>query len=198
MGMAPATAAVPGLVDHRRSVRWGELRSWSGGASGATRRPPPTTESGASSDPRPVGGYAALLGTYGLGTAVAVWHLRSRRQAVDRLDLRRLVILALATQHVSRLITKDSVTAPLRAPFTRFVEAAGEGEVNEEVARAGLAHAIGELLTCPYCIAQWVATALVAGVVAAPELTEGFAAVCALARVSDYLQLAYEHLKPET
>jgi hypothetical protein len=151
----------------------------------------------ATSDPRPLSGYAALLGSYSVGALAAAWRLRDRRQAFARLDLRRLAVLALATQHLSRLITKDSITAPLRAPFTRFVEATGEGEVNEEVVGRGLRRAIGELLTCPYCIGQWVASALLAGMVAAPELTEGFAAACALARVSDYLQLAYDSLKPD-
>jgi hypothetical protein len=96
---------------------------------------------------------------------------------------------------LSRLITKDSITSPLRAPFTRFIGPAGDGEVNEEVIGTGLRHAIGELVTCPFCIGQWVASGLVAGLAAAPEATEAFATVCALARVSDYLQLAYDRLK---
>lgn len=45
--------------------------------------------------------------------------------------------MALATAHLSRLITKDSVTSVLRAPFARFEEPAGEGEVNEEAVGSG-------------------------------------------------------------
>jgi hypothetical protein len=146
-------------------------------------------------DPRPIRGYAVLLGTYGLGAAVAVALLRDRRDQVRRFDLRTLILMAVATEHLSRLIAKDSITSVLRSPFTRFVEATGEGEVNEEVVGEGTRHAIGELLTCPFCLAQWVAAALVAGTIAAPNFTTALTTVCTLARSSDYLQLAYDHVK---
>ena len=99
--------------------------------------------------------------------------------------------MGLATAHLSRLITKDSVTSVLRVPFARFEEPAGEGEVNEEVVGHGFRHALGELLTCPFCAAQWVATGLVAGRAAAPNLTAAVVSVSAVARLSDYLQLLY-------
>lgn len=146
-------------------------------------------------DPRPLRGYAVLLGTYSLAGAGAVVLLRGRRERVRRLDLRTLVLTGLATEHLSRLIAKDSILAILRAPFTQFVEPTGEGEVNEEVAGDGLRQAVGELITCPFCLAQWIATALVAGAVAAPNFTAALTTVCALARTSDYLQLLYDHLK---
>jgi hypothetical protein len=87
------------------------------------------------------------------------------------------------------------VTAILRAPFTEFEEPAGEGEVNERAVGTGLRHAVGELLTCPFCVAQWVATALVAGSLAAPDLTTAAVSICATARLSDYLQLTYGLLR---
>jgi hypothetical protein len=71
----------------------------------------------------------------------------------------------------------------------------GGGEVNEEVVGTGLRHAIGALVTCPFCIGQRVASGLVAGMAALPETAEAFATVDAPARVSDYLQLAYDQLK---
>jgi hypothetical protein len=105
------------------------------------------------------------------------------------------VLYGLATEHISRLLTKDSVTAVLRAPFTRFEGPAGEGEVNEEVVGEGTRHAVGELLTCPFCVGQWVATGLVAGAVAVPSLTRAVVAVSASTRLSDYLQLAYSSMR---
>ena len=63
-----------------------------------------------------------------------------------------LLLLGLATQHLTRLIAKDTVTAPLRAPFTRFERPAGEGEVSERVIGTGLRHVLGELLSCPFCL----------------------------------------------
>jgi hypothetical protein len=69
-----------------------------------------------------------------------------------------LLLYALATEHLSRVITKDSLTSVLRSPFTRFKEPAGEGEVNEDAIGTGARHAVGELFTCPFCMAQGVAT----------------------------------------
>jgi hypothetical protein len=67
--------------------------------------------------------------------------------------------------------------------------------VSERVIGTGVRHALGELVTCPFCIAQWTATALVAGRVFSPRLTTGVTTVAALAGTSDYLQLAYATLK---
>jgi hypothetical protein len=142
-------------------------------------------------DPRPLGGYARLIALYGVAAGGLAVALRKRARGFQRLDVMDLALYGLATEHLSRLITKDSVTAVLRAPFTEFKEPAGEGEVNEDAIGHGTRHAVGELLTCPFCIAQWVATALVAGRVAAPNLTKAVVAVSATARVSDYLQLLY-------
>jgi hypothetical protein len=106
-----------------------------------------------------------------------------------------LLLYGLATQHLSRLITKDSVTAILRSAFARFKEPAGEGEVNEEVVGTGARHAIGELITCPFCMSQWAATALVAGSVMSPSLATAVVSVSAAARVNDYLDLLYGLLR---
>lgn len=146
-------------------------------------------------DPRPIQGYVALLAVYAGATASLVVALRNRRQRLDPMGVKDLVLLGLATQHLSRLITKDSVLSPVRKPFTRFAGPAGQGEVNEEVVGSGFRQALGELISCPFCIAQWVATALVAGSVAAPELTQATVAVLAAAQVSDYLQLGYGALR---
>ena len=142
-----------------------------------------------SSDPRPLGGYAMVLGAYGLAAGGLAVALRKRVPSLRRLDAMDLLLYGLATEHLTRLITKDSVTAVLRAPFTKFKEPAGDGEVNEDAIGHGTRHAVGELLTCPFCSAQWVATALVAGRIAAPNLTRAVVSVSAAARLSDYLQL---------
>ncbi len=135
-----------------------------------------------------MGVYAAL----GIGVGIAA---RRRRDRVDPLGLMDLLVYGLATEHLSRVITKDSVTAPVRAPFTAFEEASGEGEVEEKVVGEGIRHAVGDLVTCPFCMAQWVATALVAGRVLAPAVTTAVVSLSAIARVSDFLQLAYAHVK---
>ena len=80
------------------------------------------------------------------------------------------MLISIATHKLSRLLAKDSVTSPLRAPFTRYAEPGGAAEVNEEVRDQGssIRHSIGELVTCPFCLAVWVATGLTGGLVLAP------------------------------
>jgi hypothetical protein len=146
-------------------------------------------------DPRPLGGYLAMIGIYTSLTGAAVYALRNRRDRVRRPSPMDLALLALATQHLSRLVSKDGVTAPLRAPFTEFEGAAGEGEVNEQVVGSGIRHALGELISCPFCLDQWMATALVAGWVAAPNLSTAAMSALAAAQVSDYLHLVYAALR---
>jgi Protein of unknown function (DUF1360) len=146
-------------------------------------------------DPRPLGGYLAMMGAYATLTGTAVWALRRRRDRVCRPGPMEFLLLGLATQHLSRLISKDAVTSPIRAPFTEFEGAAGQGEVNERVVGSGVRHAVGEFISCPYCLGQWVATGLVAGRVAAPNLTTAAISALAAAQLSDYLQLVYATLR---
>jgi hypothetical protein len=146
-------------------------------------------------DPRPLEGYASILASYVVLSGALTIGLRRKRFRLAALGPMDLILYGLATEHLSRLITKDSVTAVLRSPFTRFEEPAGEGEVNERVVGTGHRHAVGELLTCPFCAAQWVATGLVASSVAAPTLTTAVISISAAARFSDYLQLLYGMLR---
>lgn len=146
---------------------------------------------------RPLRGYALILGTYAAGVVAASSFLRLRRRTSipERPSLADLLMLTVATHISTRLIAKDAVTAVLRAPFTRFEESAGEGEVNESVRARGLGHAVGELLVCPFCLAVWVATALGVGMLIAPRATRWAAGVlCAIAG-SDYLQFAYSAIR---
>jgi hypothetical protein len=142
---------------------------------------------------RPVRGYTIVLGTY--ATLVSGLGLLGRRAGVRlprRVSLADTALLGVATHKASRLLTKDSVTSPLRAPFSRFDEETGMGEVNESIRGQGAQHAAGELATCPFCLAVWVATALAAGLVFAPRLTRLIAAMLSAIAVSDTLQIGYD------
>lgn len=123
---------------------------------------------------RPLAPYAVLTGAFGAlfaGSLIAV----GRRGLPDRYDNRDLVLLGLATHKVSRLLAKDKVTSFLRAPFTRYQEPGGHGEVEEAPRGTGMQLAIGELLVCPYCLAQWVAAGFLAGHGLAPRATRYYA-----------------------
>jgi hypothetical protein len=141
---------------------------------------------------RPLGSYAILTGVYGTGVAGALIALRARRhQLPERLTAGDLLLIGIATHKLSRLIAKDKVTSFIRAPFTRFQESSGQGEVEEEPCGHGLRLAVGELLACPYCLAQWVATVLTLGLIGAPRLTRLLGSVFVAHTISDFLQVAY-------
>jgi hypothetical protein len=144
---------------------------------------------------RPLGGYLAVLGVYGGITGALALAARALRITPPRLDVADTVLLSVATHKLSRLLTKDAVTSPLRAPFTRYEEPAGEGELMESVRGDGVRHAAGELVTCPFCLAVWVATGLTAGMVFAPRLTRLVCTTLTAVAVSDGLQLAYDNAK---
>lgn len=148
-----------------------------------------------SEDPRPLEGHAGLLASYAALAGITTFGLRRKRNQLRPFKPMDLLLYGLATEHLSRVITKDAVTGVLRSPFTCFKEPAGEGEVNEEVTGEGARHAFGELITCPFCMSQWVATALVAGNLAAPTLITAIISVSAAARISDYLNLFYGILR---
>lgn len=145
---------------------------------------------------QPVGGYAAVVAAYAgiVGGASLLARLLGRR-APERVTPVELATMALATQKLSRLLSKDPVTSPLRAPFTEFQEPTGESEIAEDVRGAGVRHAVGELVTCPFCAGVWVATGLGVGLVFAPRLTRLVAATGATIGGADFLQLAYDAAK---
>lgn len=149
---------------------------------------------------RPLAGYATALATYTLagGTLFALAARRSRRTGADRVDTKDLVLLTVATHRIARTLTKDAVTSPLRAPFVRYRGPGSPSEVNEELTPATTqdehAHAVGELLTCPFCLGQWVATVLVGGHVLAPRWTRLVTTTFTAVAGADVLQFLYDAL----
>jgi Protein of unknown function (DUF1360) len=141
---------------------------------------------------RPLGSYAILAGAYTTGLAGSLLALRARRhQLPERPTISDLLLVGIATHKLSRLLAKDKVTSFIRAPFTRYQKSSGQGEVEEEPCGHGVRLAVGELLVCPYCLAQWVATALTLGLIGAPRLTRLLSSVFVAHTVSDFLQVAY-------
>src|SRR5262249_42711525 len=138
---------------------------------------------------RPLGGYTAVIATYGAcvaGASALVW---ARRRALpDRPAAYDLALVALATAKAARLVTRDPVTSPLRAPFTRFEDPAGPAELNEAPRGRGLQHSIGELVSCPFCASQWIATGFAFGLLLAPGLTRQVTGTFAALEVADLLQ----------
>jgi hypothetical protein len=115
----------------------------------------------------------------------------------ERYTLGDLALGGLATHKLTRIIAKDGVTTPLRAPFTVYEGEAGDAEVNERPRDEHPWHTIGELLTCPFCLAPWVGSVYVAGLVLAPRAARTGAALFAVVAASDFLQHAYARVRAD-
>jgi hypothetical protein len=145
---------------------------------------------------QPLRGYLTTLTVYGgVVAALAASAAATHRRIPEQPQLSDVLLISVATHKLSRILAKDAVTSPLRAPVTRFQGAAGSSEVNEEPRPDGKAHAAAELISCPFCLGVWVATVLSGGLVFAPRLTRLVATGLTAVAGSDFLQLAYDAAK---
>lgn len=144
---------------------------------------------------RPLGSYVRVIATYGAAVAGLAALVRREGGLPEGYETRDLALVGVASYKLSRMLAKNTIASPLRAPFTRFRGVSGPSELKEEVRGEGARHAVGELITCPFCTGQWVATAFLFGLVMAPKVTRFTAALFTTAAASDVLQLAYEHLE---
>src|SRR5919199_1515401 len=146
---------------------------------------------------RPLGGDLGAMSVYaGLVAAGAAAVRASGKELPTRIPLGDAVLLTIGTFRLARRIAKDPVTAPVRAPFTSYQGTSGEAEVAEEVREhGGVKHAVGELLTCPFCMAQWVGTAFVVGYATAPRATRLAALTMTTVAGSDVLQFLYDAIQ---
>jgi hypothetical protein len=141
---------------------------------------------------RPLLPYAALASIWLSGLAGFLGLTKALDKPIPRLGAGDIALLAGATFHLSRLITKDSILSFMRAPFTRFKETGAVGETNEEPRKESeTQHAIGELLSCPFCMATWVAAGLTYGYAFFPAVTRLIAGLFCIVGLADALQLAY-------
>lgn len=140
----------------------------------------------------PLGGYALLIATYSSASVAAVVAAKRRQLLPDRPRVDDLLLIAVATQRLSRLVTKDRVATVLRAPFTTYQGEGGPAEVEEAATGTGVRRAVGELLVCPFCVAQWIATGLACGMLFAPRVTRFAAGIFSSVAIADLLQLVYK------
>jgi hypothetical protein len=141
----------------------------------------------------PLLAYTATMAVFGgLFSAALLVARRSGRELPERIDGCDLATIGVASHKLSRLISKDKVTTPLRAPFTEYEEDGGPAEVEERSRGDGVRKAIGELLVCPYCLDLWVVAAFSIGLLFAPRITRFTASIFAALTISDFLQVAYK------
>lgn len=144
---------------------------------------------------RPIGGYGALLGAFGVLFGGAVAGLSRANLLGNQKSVGDLALLAVATHKLTRILTLDFVTMPLRAPFVTYEGSAGAGEVDESSKGTGLQKAIGDLVTCPFCSGPWVASALLAASLVRPRATRFLTTMLALTTASDFLHHVYRRAK---
>jgi hypothetical protein len=157
------------------------LRAW------ATRQ----AESYRHGEDRPLGGYLALMSIYAAASGAVAGSAKALGRPATPPGVWDVALMGLATQKLSRLLSKDPVTSPFRAPFTTYSGLSAPGELAEEVRGHGLQHSVGELVTCPMCMAQWVATALSLGLLVSPRLARWVIATFATVGAADFLQQGY-------
>jgi Protein of unknown function (DUF1360) len=152
----------------------------------------------AGGEDRPLRGYAATMTVYGsMVTGLAAAARLTGRRVPDHMPARDILLAAVATHKLSRLIARDPVTSPLRAPFTSYQGTIGPAELREDARGQGAQKTIGELVTCPFCAGVWVATGLTAGLIYLPRTTRlAMGALTALAG-ADLLQYAHAWLERE-
>ena len=146
----------------------------------------------------PLAGYATLFSVYNIAILTMLLAEKApEKKWQDDIDWKDILLLSVATYKVSRIISSDRVTAPLRAPFMEYIEPNGASEVKEKVRGTGLQRAVGDLLHCPFCLGLWVAAALGTGLVVRPKTTRFVSKIFTVAAIADVFQHAYGILKDQ-
>jgi len=137
----------------------------------------------------PLRGYAITLTVYSsvVGSLAGIAWLTGR-EVPDSLPVKDVAMSALATEKLSRLLTKDPVTSPLRVPFASYEGTAGPAELEEQARGNGARKSLGELITCPFCASVWIATGFTAGLVYLPKTTRLAVGTLAALAAADMLQ----------
>jgi len=148
-------------------------------------------------DPERLAGYRAVGAVYVTATAAALAGLRRRGSPPRSVGEQwsDVALVALSTYKLSRLLTKQTVTSPLRAPFTEYQGPGGPGEVNVRPVGTGWRRSIGELVSCPFCLDVWLASGSTAALQFAPRPARVVLATFAAVGVADLLHFVHVDLE---
>lgn len=135
-------------------------------------------------------GFMTIFGTL-VAAALAIAK-RQGRELPEQVSAGELLLVGTASHKLARLLAKDKVTSPLRAPFTELEGSGGPAEFEERSRGTGVRKAIGELLICPFCLGLWVVAAFSVGLVFAPRVTRFIASLFTALTISDFFQIVYK------
>src|ERR1051325_4864567 len=141
--------------------------------------------------------YATLLGFYVASVAVLAGLAAEQKRLPRKFRLLDMALLGIATHKLSRIVAKDRITGIIRAPFVSYIRSSGAGEVEEEPRGGGFQRGIGHLISCPYCMAPWCATALSFGLLFAPRVARFLSGILVIVTTSDFLHRAYARMKQD-
>lgn len=150
---------------------------------------------GYADSPQPLGAYSVLASVYTGACVAGIASAHRRGRLPQEIATKDILVLGVATHKIARLITKDAVTSFVRAPFVRLEEKSGSNSLSESPRGHGLRRSVGELISCPECTGQWVASALMIGLVHAPRVTRLIASLYAALAIGDGLQFVYVGIK---
>ena len=135
---------------------------------------------------RPLPEYAGVAAAFWL--VFAAFLARNRGRLPERVGAADFARITLSTYKLSRLIAKDEVTTFLRAPVT-------EDKAGERPKRRGFPRAVGELVTCPYCIGLWLASGLSYAHVVFPRETRFATSIFSAHALTDFLNAGFVRLR---
>lgn len=139
--------------------------------------------------------YATLIGVFNLIFAIFLLVAKGVGRSIpERMDVKDVALLGVATHKLSLTGAQDAVTSPLRAPFTELQEKESPKSVQERPRGEGLRRSIGELVTCQFCLGMWAAAFFTYGLVLAPRVTRLFATILTVLTISDHLHQTYKAL----
>src|SRR4051812_3448619 len=81
----------------------------------------------------PLASFAAFTGVFNAGFGGALVAAARSDRLPERVGAGDVALIGVASHKLSRLISKDKVTAFIRAPFTEYEGSGGPGEVEESV-----------------------------------------------------------------
>ena len=146
---------------------------------------------------RPLRGYAVLSSVFTVSFSAALAIALKRRGEPPSPTALDLATGGVAVFKLSRIIAKDDVAAFARAPFVSLQETE-DGEVTEEATGDELRRAIGELVTCPLCLALWTGGALTVAHVGAPRVARAVSFLLTASAIAEALQLAFSAAETAT
>jgi hypothetical protein len=146
-------------------------------------------------DDVPLFSYAVLVGVFNLIFVLFLLLARvSGRPIPERVKLGDILLFGAATHKLSWIVTRDAITAPLRAPFTELEEVKSPTNVQEKPRDTGLQRSLGELLTCRFCLGMWISAFFAYGLILFPAATRLVGTIFAVLTVSDHLHQIYKAL----